>query len=72
MVFSIHRAAWMLAAFFLGQAVGQAEFAGDIRPLLERYCHDCHGNKRAKAEVNLEAGGDAPGVFGGRRPGGGA
>ena len=63
MVFSIHRAAWILAAFFLGQAVGQAEFAGDIRPLLERYCHDCHGNKRAKAEVNLEALGQAPDFF---------
>ncbi|MED5381115.1 MAG: DUF1587 domain-containing protein, partial [Verrucomicrobiota bacterium] len=63
MAFSTYRAALMLAALFLGQVVGQAEFARDIQPLLERYCQDCHGNKRAKAEVNLEALGPAPDFF---------
>jgi len=63
MAFLTYRAAWMLAAFFLGKAVGKAEFARDIQPLLEQYCQDCHGNKRAKAEVNIEELGQAPDFF---------
>ena len=31
--------------------------------MLERYCFKCHGNKRAKAEVNLEALGTRPDFF---------
>jgi mono/diheme cytochrome c family protein len=30
-------------------------FVLDIRPLLKTYCQDCHGEKRQKGEVNLEA-----------------
>ena len=52
----------------LGQALGQAEesqpsvvptsqaeFERDIYPLMKDICFGCHGNKRAKAELNLEA-----------------
>ena len=64
MVFSSNRAVCLLLAFgfgqALGQALGQAEFTRDIQPLLKQYCYGCHGNKRAKAEVNLEAFGTTP------------
>ena len=52
----------------LGQALGQAEeaqpavvptnqaeFKRDIFPIMNDVCFGCHGNKRAKAELNLEA-----------------
>jgi len=55
MVFSLNRPVCLLLAFGLCQALCQAEFVQDIKPLLERYCFKCHSNKRAKAEVNLEA-----------------
>ena len=60
MLFSLNRPVCLLLAFGLGQALGQAEFVQDIKPLLERYCFKCHGNKRTKAEVNLEAFGTRP------------
>ena len=60
MLFSLNRPDCLLLAFGLGQALCQAEFVQDIKPLLERYCFKCHGNKRAKAEVNLEALGTRP------------
>ena len=60
MLFSLNRPVCLLLAFGLGQALCQAEFVKDIKPLLERYCFKCHGNKRAKAEVNLEAFGTRP------------
>ena len=60
MLFSLNRPVCLLLAFGLGQALCQAEFVQDIKPLLERYCFKCHGNKRTKAEVNLEAFGTRP------------
>ena len=76
MVFSINRAVLLLLPFGLGQALAlgqaeetkagtsdQAEFIRDIQPLLKRYCYGCHGNKRAKAELNLEAFGTTPNFF---------
>ena len=33
----------------------QAEFNRDIFPIMKDVCFGCHGNKRAKAELNLEA-----------------
>ena len=76
MVFSINRAIWLLLPFGLGQALaldqaeeikagtsGQVEFVRDIQPLLKRYCYGCHGNKRAKAELNLESFGTTPNFF---------
>mgnify|MGYP003298780048 FL=1 len=60
----------------LGQALGQAEesqpsvvptsqaeFERDIYPLMKDICFGCHGNKRAKAELNLEAFGANPDFF---------
>ena len=32
----------------------QAKFNSDILPILKDICFGCHGNKRAKAELNLE------------------
>ena len=76
MVFSINRAVLLLLPFGLGQALAlgqaeetkagtsdQAEFIRDIQPLLKRYCYGCHGNKRAKAELNLEEFGTTPNFF---------
>jgi hypothetical protein len=33
---------------------GADAFSRDVRPLLERFCFDCHDSGKAKAEVNLE------------------
>ena len=71
MVVLFNRPVCLLLAVSLGQAIGQAEkakpaslghaeFARDIQPLLKQYCYGCHGNKRSKAEVNLEAFGTTP------------
>ena len=60
----------------LGQALGQAEeaqpaivptsqaeFERDIFPIMKDVCFGCHGNKRAKAELNLEAFASNPEFF---------
>ncbi|MDP7585768.1 MAG: DUF1587 domain-containing protein, partial [Verrucomicrobiota bacterium] len=47
-------------AFGIGQVLGPEEVAQDIQPLLKKYCYKCHGNKRTKADVNLEALGSKP------------
>src|SRR6478736_1840 len=31
-----------------------ADFKSDVRPLLNRYCHQCHNEKRAEAEIDLD------------------
>jgi len=35
-------------------APGEASFAADIRPLVARYCLDCHSEKEQKGELDLE------------------
>jgi hypothetical protein len=37
------------------QAKRQVEFPEKIRPLLARYCYECHGEQDAQAELNLQA-----------------
>ena len=49
-----------LVAIAVGQVLGQEEIAQDIQPLLKKYCYKCHGNKRTKADLNLEALGGKP------------
>src|SRR5688572_29152033 len=39
-----------------------ADFEKDVRPLLETYCFNCHGNKRDRADVNLQKFTDVPSV----------
>ena len=64
----LYRITFLFMAGCLGQALGQAEesqpsvvptsqaeFERDIYPLMKDICFGCHGNKRAKAELNLEA-----------------
>ena len=41
----------------------QIEFGSDVLPIMKSLCFDCHGNKRAKAELNLEALGEKPDFF---------
>ena len=72
----LHRITFFVLAGYLGQALGQAEesqpsvvptsqaeFKRDIYPLMKDVCFGCHGNKRAKAELNLEAFGANPDFF---------
>lgn len=50
------RAAILLALILatLGPLGADAvDFAKDIKPLLQTYCYDCHGEKRQKGEINL-------------------
>jgi hypothetical protein len=44
-------------------AAEKALFDRDIQPLLRTYCHECHGEKKQKAEVNLEAFTDEASVY---------
>ncbi len=60
MGFFCRRAICLLLGVGFGQALDGAEFAQDVLPLLEKYCYKCHGNKRAKADLNLEALGAKP------------
>ncbi|HTN75547.1 MAG TPA: hypothetical protein VL096_09880, partial [Pirellulaceae bacterium] len=30
-------------------------FAGDVQPLLKKYCHECHAGERVEAELDLAA-----------------
>ena len=41
----------------------QIDFREDILPVMKEVCFGCHGNKRAKAELNLEAFGAKPDFF---------
>ncbi|MEO6183138.1 MAG: DUF1592 domain-containing protein [Verrucomicrobiota bacterium] len=43
---------FVFAALGLGHAA-ETTFEGDIRPVLEKHCFNCHGPKKAKADVNL-------------------
>ncbi len=43
---------FVFAALGLAQAA-EAPFEKDIRPILENYCFNCHGEKKAKGDVNL-------------------
>src|SRR4051812_11610614 len=31
----------------------EAVFQNDVRPLVEKYCVECHGNEQAEAKLNL-------------------
>ena len=44
------------AADLLADAVKSepVKFETDIQPLLKKFCHDCHGDKRQRAGLNLE------------------
>lgn len=55
--FKIVNIRWLIfvlafAALGLGHAAEPA-FESDIRPVLEKHCFNCHGEKKAKADVNL-------------------
>src|SRR3954451_10410517 len=48
----------MIAGLILGVLLplaeeNQKEFAGKIRPMLERYCFKCHGPEKAKGDLDL-------------------
>jgi hypothetical protein len=34
-----------------------------VQPFLEKYCYDCHGNDKTKADLNLELHKDANGIY---------
>ena len=47
----------------ISEAVSQEKFNRDILPIMKDFCFGCHGNERAKAELNLEAFGTSPDFF---------
>jgi|688.fasta_scaffold34304_3 hypothetical protein len=53
-------ACWALAGVSLGGTAAaasdlQAALARDVRPLLARYCHECHAGEAVEGDVNLAA-----------------
>ena len=64
-------AARMLRLGFAGVLAGCAamgsllaqDFRKDVQPFLEKYCYDCHGNDKTKADLNLELFKDASGFY---------
>lgn len=43
------------------------KFAESIKPLLQKYCYDCHGERRQRAGLNLQKFGDEQAVLEGRK-----
>jgi len=39
------------------------DFRKDVQPFLEKYCYDCHGHDKTKADLNLESFKDAGGFY---------
>jgi len=59
---------WARSACFLVLAAGSAlaatpDFSQGVQPFLEKYCYDCHGNEKTKADLNLELHKDASGFY---------
>lgn len=57
------------AAAALEDAVKSAplKFEADIKPLLVKYCYDCHGDKKQRAGLNLEKFKDEQSILEGRK-----
>ena len=43
--------------------LGAQDFRRGVQPFLEKYCYDCHGNDKTKADLNLELFKDASGFY---------
>lgn len=39
------------------------DFKQGVQPFLEKYCYDCHGNDKTKADLNLELYKDSNGIY---------
>ena len=37
-----------------GQQTRAATFESEVRPLLSKYCFECHGGEKTKADIDLE------------------
>ncbi len=44
-------------------ALSAQDFRRGVQPFLEKYCYDCHGNDKTKADLNLELFKDASGFY---------
>ena len=38
-----------------GQGALERQFAATVQPLLETYCHECHGNGKSEGKLDLSA-----------------
>ncbi len=61
---------WRLACLLLlgvgvgpGVAAAPPDFKQGVQPFLEKYCYDCHGSDKAKADLNLEIYKDGNGIY---------
>lgn len=43
-----------LIALTVARANGNSTFSKDVKPLLQRYCVNCHGPKKVKAELRID------------------
>lgn len=51
---NLHRLILIFVFLALGPGrAAETSFENEIRPVLDKYCIDCHGNQKAKADVNL-------------------
>jgi hypothetical protein len=55
--------AGVLAGLVAGGALQAQDFRKDVQPFLEKYCYDCHGHDKTKADLNLELFKDASGFY---------
>ena len=58
-----HVSSWANDAKTIDAQKREMDFHKEILPIMKSFCFDCHGNKRAKAELNLEALGAQPDFF---------
>lgn len=60
---------WRLACLLLGVGLGTGvsaaplDFKQGVQPFLDKYCYDCHGNDKTKADLNLELHKDGNGIY---------
>jgi hypothetical protein len=58
----------VVVSLFAGDVVAaEIDFAKDIRPLLVRYCYECHGEAKPKGDISLTKFGDENAVLADRR-----
>ena len=46
-----------------GVAAAPPDFKQGVQPFLEKYCYDCHGSDKTKADLNLELYKDGNGIY---------
>ena len=53
----------LIITIALGPQMAAADFATEVRPVLEKYCYKCHGAEKQKGGVKLSEGADVAAIY---------